>query len=443
MTAKSPITFQGELPSSVDLVIIGGGIIGIFSALYARRHGLSVVVLEKGRVSAEQSSRNWGWVRQQGRDSDELPIVMEATRLWEDVDKELDGAAGFKRVGCFFLGETEARMAEFESWMETSRQHQLETRRLTAAELDQHIDGASQNWVGGFYTPSDARAEPWKAVASVAKLAEAEGVRIIENCAVRALDIQAGRVVGVITEKGRIRSEQTVLAGGAWSSLLLQRHGALLPQLAIRGTVAQTVPLPEVANCTAIDEDLSFRRREDGGFTISSRNEADFYIGPHAFRSLRYYLPVASKTFRRNSYLPAAPRGFPDAWTTPRKWDTDKSSPFEQMRVLDPAPNVKHIERAQKAFAKRFPSVGLPKILNAWAGMIDTMPDLVPAIGQVPNLEGLIVATGMSGHGFGMGPGVANIVAELAIGRTPSHDLQRFRFSRFSDGSKISLGPRV
>ena len=81
------------------------------------------------------------------------------------------------------------------------------------------------------------------------------------------------------------------------------------------------------------------------------------------------------------------------------------------------------------------------RLRAAWAGMIDTMPDVVPVIDRVAAVPGLTVATGMSGHGFGIGPGVGRIVADLVLGRPPGHDLTRFRLGRFSDGSPIELGP--
>jgi glycine/D-amino acid oxidase-like deaminating enzyme len=431
------------LPQAVDLAIIGGGIIGIFTALYARRMGMSVAVLEKGRIAGEQSSRNWGWCRQQARDADELPIVMEANRLWGDIDTETGGGTGFKRVGCFYLARDEAKLDLFEKWAEVSKQHQLETKRLSAADLDTHFEGGAKTWAGGVYTPSDGKAEPWKAVPAVAKLAHNEGVHIVENCAVRALDMSGGRVTGVIPEHGIIRAEQTVLAGGAWSSMLLRHHRAYIPQLAIRGTVARTAPMPDVGQATSIDEGLSFRRREDGGYTISSRNEADFFIGPDAIRATRYYLPVLTQVLGRNGYRPASPKGWPDAWGTPRRWSDDAPSPFEAMRVLDPAPNAKHVKKAAAEFGKRFPRLGTPQITSAWGGMIDTMPDLVPVVDHANDLPGLIVATGMSGHGFGMGPGMGKVVAELAAARTPGHDISRFRYARFTDGTKIRPGPAV
>jgi glycine/D-amino acid oxidase-like deaminating enzyme len=138
-----------------------------------------------------------------------------------------------------------------------------------------------------------------------------------------------------------------------------------------------------------------------------------------------------------------APGGYPDAWGTARRWSPDQPSPFEAVRVLNPAPNMATLGRTQDAFARAFPGLGRPKLRAAWAGMIDTMPDVVPVIDRVAAIPGLTIATGMSGHGFGIGPGVGRVVADLVAGNPVGHDLTRFRLSRFSDGSKIDLGPSL
>ena len=81
----TPVTYPGPQPATSDIVVIGGGIIGVCTALFLAREGHSVTLLEKGRIAAEQSSRNWGWIRQQGRDPDEMPIMAEAQALWREL----------------------------------------------------------------------------------------------------------------------------------------------------------------------------------------------------------------------------------------------------------------------------------------------------------------------------------------------------------------------
>lgn len=439
ITLAQPVRFAGPPPDAADVVIIGGGVIGVMTALYLAEAGEKVVLLEKGRIAAEQSSRNWGWVRQQGRDPAELPIMIESMRLWQALSQRLGEGLGFRQTGVVYLAETDRDLESHENWLKIAQDHGLDTRLLARCEVE-NLLGTSAHWKGAMQTPSDARAEPWVAVPMLASFAAEAGVTIIEHCAVRGLDISGGQVAGVETEQGRIRAGRVVVAAGAWSRLFLAAHGVKIPQLAVLASVAATEPMPEIFPGAAADGQFAFRRRADGGYSIAPGAEHDFFIGPDAFRSFASYLHVLKKDFRSTHFRTAAPKGFPDAWSTPRTWSAP--SPFEAMRILNPAPNMATMGRVQDSFARAFPNLGRPKIKAAWAGMIDTMPDVVPIVDHAA-IPGLTIATGMSGHGFGIGPGMGRVVANLVRGRDTGHDLRRFRFSRFSDGSRLDLGPSL
>jgi glycine/D-amino acid oxidase-like deaminating enzyme len=439
----SPVRFSGALPARSDVIVIGGGVIGVMTAWFLRQKGLTVTLLEKGRIAGEQSSRNWGWVRQQGRDPAELPIMVESLQLWKTLSADLGDQLGFRQTGVLYLAKTDREMAGFEAWLDHARANQLDTRLLTGAETTAMLKGAVASWKGALYTASDARAEPWTAVPALAKAAADRGATIREACAVRALDLAGGRVAGVVTEAGRIACDHVVLAAGAWSRLFLGRHGIRIPQLSVLASVAATEPMPEIFPGNAADDDFAFRRRADGGYSIApGGSQHDFFIGPDAFGSFSAYLAILKAEWRSSTMRLGAPKAFPDAWGTPRRWSEDAPSPFEAMRILNPSPNLKTLGAVQEAFARAFPSLGRPKLKSAWAGMIDTLPDVVPIVDHAP-IPGLTIATGMSGHGFGIGPGMGRVVADLVTGSTVGHDLSRFRFARFSDGTKITPGPSL
>jgi glycine/D-amino acid oxidase-like deaminating enzyme len=442
ISEASPIAFSERLPQAADTVVIGGGVIGVSAAYFLAEKGERVVLLEKGRIAGEQSSRNWGWIRCQGRDPAELPIAIEAQALWERLDAEAAGATGLARRGVTYLANSEAEMARFEAWLPHARAHGRATRLLTRAEVAEMFPGHKADWAGGLVTPTDARAEPWAAVSALARLAAGKGAAIAEACAARALDLSGGKVAGVVAEKGRIACERVLLAGGAWSSLFLARHGLGLPQLSVKATVAATEALPSVHEGNAADSRFAFRRRADGGYSLAPCDFHEFFIGPDAFRHLPKFLPQLRGDPFGNRYLPWAPKGYPDAWGTKRRWAEEAPSPFERMRILNPAPNKRRVERIRRAFAAAFPALGEVRIKTAWAGMIDTMPDIVPVVDWAP-IPGLFVATGMSGHGFGIGPAFGRIIADLMTGARAGHDLARFRYGRFADGSKITLGPSI
>ena len=188
ITEATPVAFHDSLPESVDAVVIGAGVVGTSCAYFLAGSGVKVLLCEKGRVAGEQSSRNWGWIRQQGRDPAELPIMMQSNRIWRGLAEETgEGDLAFTPSGCLYLAETDAALAKFTDWYEVAKQHQLDTRLLSADEvrgLAPHLVG---DWVGGMLTPSDGRGEPFVAVPALARAAQARGATVIENCAVRTV----------------------------------------------------------------------------------------------------------------------------------------------------------------------------------------------------------------------------------------------------------------
>ena len=103
--------------------------------------------------------------------------------------------------------------------------------------------------------------------------------------------------------------------------------------------------------------------------------------------------------------------------------------------MLDPPPDRRVNREALATLTTLFPAFAKARIVQEWAGMIDVTPDAVPVISPVDAVPGLIVATGFSGHGFGIGPGAGRLAADLATGATPVGDPHDFRLSRYSDGS--------
>ncbi|MHA6325574.1 NAD(P)/FAD-dependent oxidoreductase [Roseivivax sp. CAU 1753] len=440
---QNPVEHGGPPPSETGVVVIGGGVIGVATALFLARAGHDVALLEKGRVAAEQSSRNWGWIRVQGRDMAEIPIAQEAQRLWSTLDQDCHGRLGLRAVGVHYLTRSEAQLARYADWLKAAEPFGPTSQLLSRADIARTLPGARADWIGGLHTPTDMKAEPWVAVPELARLARDAGARIVERCAIRALDIEAGRVTGVVTEKGRVRADAVVLAGGAWSALLLRRHGIFIPQLSVRATAFETGPVPQVADSAGVDDRIAFRPRDDGGYTLAPATLSELFVGPDALRAVRKYIPVLRQGGFEVKLRARAPAGFPDAWSTPRRWAEDAASPFEAMRILNPDPNCAAITAALRAFADAFPEAGTVPVRTAWAGMIDVLPDVVPLVDRIAPLPGLTVVTGMCGHGFGAGPAFGRIAAALATGEDPGADLSRFRFDRFSDGTAMVPGPNL
>jgi len=442
ITEQSPLMFNDALPAAVDVVVIGAGIAGTATSYFLAQHGLKVVLCEKGRVAGEQSSRSFGWIRQQGRDWGELPVMMESNRIWRGLATETGEAdLTFTESGCYYLAESQSELAGYEQWCERAKQYELGTQMLTAGEVRSRFPDLVGNWVGGMVTLSDGRGEQFTAVPALARAARRRGVSVIENCAVRTVDIEAGRVAGVITEKGRIRCEKVVLAAGVWSTHFAANAGVNLPQLAVCSSGTRTEQCPEVVSANLSMDGLSLLRRDDGSYTVSSSDRSVHYLSPASFKYFGKFLALLKQSGRYINLKLKAPHGYPGTWGSPRRWTGDEISPFERLRVLDPPVSPTMVKRVETRLPERCPALKDVKLAEAWTGMIDATPDAVPTLGEDPALKGLYIATGLSGHGFGIGPAIGRVVADLVREAPPGQNLERFRPTRFFDGSAIVPGP--
>ena len=423
------------LPPYVDTVVIGGGIVGAATAYFLAERGVSVALCEKHQIACEQSSRNWGWCRQMGRDPREIPLIIESLKLWRTLDARLGEATGYSQSGILYLCQTDAEVAAKSRFLEHARQYQLDTRLISGAEAERLAPGCARTWKGALYTPSDGRAEPQAAAPALARAARRRGASIHTGCAVRGIATSAGRVSGVVTERGAIRCNSVVLAGGAWSRLFCGSLGIALPQLGVVNSVMRTGPIDAGLDRTMSGASFAVRRRQDSGYTIAHRHLSVADIVPDSFRLFWKFLPALRLDWQ-GLRLRFGKR-FLDEATQARSWKLDAPSPFEIARVLDPAPVPSILREALEGLKSYFPRFAAAKAVESWAGLIDATPDAVPVMDEVAKLPGFFLATGFSGHGFGLGPGAGRLMADLVTGTKPLTDPRPFRYSRFIDGSPL------
>ncbi|MBL8699485.1 MAG: FAD-binding oxidoreductase [Alphaproteobacteria bacterium] len=437
MPSPDRVPSDPQLPARVDVVVIGGGIIGASTALALAQKGVSVALCEKGEIGAEQSGRNWGWARIGNRDPREIPLMIESKRLWRTMNETVEGETGYRRPGVMYLCETEADVARYEKWVEHAKHYQLDHKVLSSDEVAALLPGATRRWPGAIYSPSDGRAEPQKAAPAIAIGARRNGAAVLTNCAVRGIETQGGRVSGVVTEKGRIDCGSVVLAGGAWSRLFCGNLGIELPALKVRASVLRTAPVEGAPEQGTGGRGFAFRKRLDGGYTVANRGASTAEIVPDSFRLFFQYMPALRAQWK-DLRLRVGGR-FLEELRTPRRWSLDAVSPFEKTRILDPEPDNDILDEAYAMLTKTFPVFAGVEILDRWAGMIDVTPDVVPVIGPVSTTPGFFIASGFSGHGFGIGPGAGRLMADLVTGTPTLVDPKPFRLERFSDGSPIVI----
>ncbi len=435
MPVITPVSSSSDFPKQADAVVIGAGIIGIATALELQARGLRVVVVEKGEVAAEQSSRNWGWCRQMGRDPRELPLIKVSMELWRGMNARVGAETGFRTCGVVYLADSDAEMAGHHAWYRNhAQQHGLSTRVLAAAEVAQLVPGSAAPWKGALYTEDDGRAEPFVAVPAMAECFKRQGGMIFTQCAARGLERAAGRVSAVVTEHGTIAADTVVLAGGYWSERFLANLDIRFPQSGVISSVLRTSPVELGHGRTFCGGRFAARKRLDGGYTVAHNLHSVADLTPNHIRYMRDFMPVLM--LDRKAVKLRAGRRFFDEARLARRWALDQVSPFEHVRILDPQPYGHLLLDAVTALQAAFPGFAHMQVAESWAGMIDATPDTVPVIDQVAKIPGLFLASGFSGHGFGLGPGAGKLMAEIILGAPTCVDPTPFRFSRFQDGSR-------
>ena len=417
---------------SADVVIIGGGIAGAASAYYLATRGASVVVCEKGEVAGEQSSRNLGFVRQQGRDPAEIPLMMQSNKIWQGLERELNADLEWIQGGNLVLFNNEEERAAWQRWVDTAKGFGLESRLVSRQEVGELVPQSRFDCIGGAFTESDGQAEPTKVTAAFQRAAEGRGAVFLTQCAAFAIETEGEAVTGVMSEQGRIKAPIVVCAAGAWSGRLLRTLGLKFSQIWLKGSILRTMPAPAISP-TGTWAGVTFRQARDGKLNVTTLSvdhdvTIDSILNLPAFAG-DYFTRRRGIKLHVNRLFTGLFAGRFSARAFARE--------LTRYRTLDPAPNARALDGCLADVQRLLPQTAAVGIDRSWAGYIDMTPDLLPTIDRLERPAGLVLATGFSGHGFGMGPIVGRLVSELVLDGRPSLDLTAFRFARFSDGSKL------
>ncbi|WP_447751814.1 NAD(P)/FAD-dependent oxidoreductase [Pseudomonas nicosulfuronedens] len=423
-----------RLPEQVDVVIAGSGIMGCATAWQLAGLGLSVLVLDKAGLASQQSSRAWGFVRQQARDPAEVPLMMAAIPLWERLEAELQLPLEWRQGGCLYLAETPDQQRKYEDWLKVAANFGLGSRLLSRAEVAQRMPALSDPALGALYTANDGQAEPRCVAPGYVLRAIERGAVFVEGCGVTGIDRAAGAICGVQTERGYVKTRQLLVCAGASSWRLVQSLGLELPQQAVRCTVSRTSPGPDVGAQSFIGHGIGFRQRADGSLNLADETQADIDLNLDYLRGARHYLPHlpehrAGFSFKLNGAL------FHDLRQRLPGSERSMNGPVLGERDPQVKANSSRVFQAQNNLARAFPALRDVKVVESWAGLIDVLPDGIPVLDAPPEVPGLLIATGFCGHGFAMGPIVGQLMSQWIAKGEPGMDLHAFRLRRFADGT--------
>src|SRR5690625_2440278 len=288
-----PVQTLAEIPSQADVVVIGGGIAGISTALFLNEKGFDTVVLEKGVVAGEQSGRAYGWIYSNGWDLGKLELTNQSIAIWQSVTSRFGEDIGFRQAGNFTLIDSDDEQEMHREWLAAALaiQPQMDSKIATGSELDALIPGAGSKFVGALYQASDGTAEPTYSVSRIAAGAMREGVKIVAPCAARSVEREAGKVAGVHTEQGFIRASNVVIAGGAWSSLFSGNIDVRVPQLTLASSMQRLSRIEGALPGAGYGPDFTWRMQADGETSVGvGMNAAP--ITRDSFRFLFDFIPT-------------------------------------------------------------------------------------------------------------------------------------------------------
>jgi glycine/D-amino acid oxidase-like deaminating enzyme len=411
-----------------DLIIAGSGIIGCATAFYAARAGLRVLMIERDTPGAAQSGRNLGFVRQQGRDFRELPLAMAALRLWNTLDADIGRKTGFCRGGNIVLATSDDMVRQQQDWQAKARDSGLDTVLLSAREIRQRLPllSPSATVQGAMFTASDGRAEPGRATRAMFEAALEQGASAILGAPVTKIELRNNAIEGVWVRDLFYSASHVLCAAGTGSAPLLRGVGYHLPQERLRATVVRTHPAPGHSLASCLSLPLTGLRQDTSGAFVYSVAGGEYDLRPDSWRFMRQYRDTRKNNPQaaRINYLYPLQRILPPS---PAVSIADIAPSSEA-----PQPEPRRVREAQAEIKQYLPPLADLGIAASWAGIIDTLPDVVPVIGAAEPINGLLVATGFSGHGFGLGPMVGKIMAELACGRPSPVDISGLSPARFT-----------
>jgi len=383
---RLPATLEGAgpLPDSAEVVIIGGGVVGLAIAYYLAKRGLQdVVVVERGYLAEGASGRNGGGVRQQWSTELNIRLMQESVELCRRFAVDLGVNVWFRQGGYLFLARSAEEVARLEKNIALQNRcgvatRMLEPRQALAIVPELDITGI----VGASYNPSDGILFPWPFLWGYARQAAAHGARIFTQTPVAGLERQKAGGYVVHTPRGAVRARRVVNATGAWSPRLGAMIGVDIPTFPIRHEICSSEPLkpflrPMVSElASGLYCSQSMRGEIVGGVTI----------------------PGHSSTYGMGSTL-------------------------------------EFLATYARRLVRLMPILGDIKILRQWAGPYDQSPDGNPILGAAPGHPDFFLACGFVGHGFMMAPIVGKLYGEWLTGGDPHEIFGRFTLGRFADGS--------
>ena len=387
------------MSDSVDVAVIGGGVVGVASAAFLAERGARVVLLERGEICSGASYGNAGWISpSHGTPLPSPGVVRQALRwlldararstlranrelilaslaLYEKLAAEPGSDFGFARRGLVVACESPDGMEHARAELDALAELGGGGRELGNAELRALVPQLSPELRGGIYFPADAHLDPERLVQALARRAAANGAALWTRQEVLELELRGRRIERIVATRGELRAAEVVLAAGAWSPQLGAQLGLRLPVQAAKG------------------------------YSVTVRRPADFGEHPVLLSEAKVALTPLGDALRFAGTL--------------------------ELAGLDLRVNARRVAAILRAVERFLPGLAAGPRIETWRGLRPLTPDDRPIIGRPRAFENLVVATGHGMSGISQAPMTAQLVAEICRGEAPGLPLGPFSPDRF------------
>lgn len=385
-TVSLELTTASHQPRAADVVIVGGGVIGVSIAWHLMESGVrNIVVVERSDLGSGSSAKPLGGVRANFSDPSNIALGQRSLQKFSVFPEKFGVDIGFRRVGYLFLGRTEEACESMAEAVQLQNDMGVRSSMVTPEEAGQlnplvHV----QALLGASYSPDDGYARPSQVVHGYSKSAAQGGVTFLDRTQVLSIDTTAGAVSSVTTSRGEIRTPTVICCAGAWSAGIGEMAGVELPVTPVRRLIGFSAegptPLPTIPFTLDLQTTLYFHNSRDGLLLGISHDQEPCFC-------------------REFSY----------------EW-------MEEFRA------------AARICA---PTLSKTEILGGWAGLYENTPDRNALIGEAADVSGFFYATGFSGHGFLQAPAVGELVTDMYHGRQSFMDPSPFSIDRFTQNSSV------
>ena len=380
-----PLQPREKLPERADVVIIGGGIMGLALAWNLAAQGAQkILVLERGYLCEGASGRNGGGVRAQWGTPTLIELAKESIEFMGHFAQELGINVWLRKGGYLFLAHDDETVKRIEHGAELQRRHGLATRVIGPGEAQEIVPQLDiSKFIAAAWNPEDGVVFPWPFLWGYADGARKRGAQVETFTRVTGIDVSDGRVRAVQTDRGNVRTDRVVIACGAWSPAVAKLAGVSLPNVPYRHEIVSSEPLKP-------------------------------FLGPLVSM-------LGTGLYFSQSMRGEIVGGMGDPHEPPG---------------LNQTSSLRFLARYSRALTEIMPQVGNVKLLRQWAGCYDWTPDHSPVLGETPGVAGLLQMSGFVGHGFMMAPAVARRMAAW-MGGAQDEIFDRFNVRRFAEGKLI------